>query len=159
MKIRKPTPEIYVKISALLNSAFPKSRYEVKLVEQFHDNDTPIHEWVCIHINRVIAYVAFSNAYNGNKICGLHLGPLAVAPQFQRQGIGSELLRFALRQEVIKKSPLFVLGNPEFYRHFGFKQCTMPICPFDKNNRHFSALGNTTTTPFTIDYEPEFGPH
>ena len=158
MKIRKPTREILPKVSAMLSSAFPKSRYEAKLVEQFHGNDTPIHEWVCIHINKVIAYIAFSNAYNGNEICGLHLAPLAVAPKFQRQGFGSELLNFALRQESIKKSPLFVLGNPEFYSKFGFELCTTPICPFDKENRHFLAIRNTTTTRFIVGYEDEFGP-
>ncbi len=158
MKIRKPTQEMHSKVSGLLTSAFPKSQYESRLVEQFHDNDTPIHEWVCIHIKKVIAYIAFSNAYNGDQVCGLHLAPLAVAPKFQRQGIGSQLLKFALRQESIKKSPLFVLGDPKFYRRFGFESCTLPICSFDKNNRHFSAIRNTTTTRFIIGYEPEFGP-
>jgi putative acetyltransferase len=131
MKIRKPTKEIRNKVAAMLGSAFPKSQYEKKLVEAFHENDTPIHEWTCIHINKVIAYVAFSNAYDGDTVCGLHLAPLAVAPQFQGQGFGAELLKFALRQEVIKETPLFVLGNPKFYQKFGFKHCTSPICPFD----------------------------
>ena len=158
MKIRKPTQETYVKVSALLSSAFPKSLYEQKLVEELHDNDTPIHEWVCIHMNKVVAYIAFSNAYNGDELCGLHLAPLAVAPQFQRQGFGSELLKFALRQEAIKESPLFVLGKPAFYQRFGFKHCPLPICPFTKNNKHFLALRNTATTQFIVGYEPEFGP-
>ncbi|MCP4116370.1 MAG: N-acetyltransferase [Desulfobacteraceae bacterium] len=158
MKIRKPTQENYAKVSALLRSAFPNSRYEAGLVEQFHNNETPIHEWVCIHINKVVAYIAFSNAYNGDEACGLHLAPLAVAPQFQRQGFGSELMRFALRQKPIKSSTLFVLGAPGFYQRFGFEPCTMPVCPFTKNNKHFSALRNTTTTQFTVEYEPEFGP-
>lgn len=158
MKIRKPTLEIYPKVSALLSSAFPKSPYEARLVEQFHYNETPIHECVCIHMNKVIAYIAFSNAYNENEVCGLHLAPIAVAPKFQRQGIGSELLRFTLGRESIKKSPLFVLGAPQFYQQFGFEHCTIPICPFDKENRHFLALRNTTTTRFIVGYEPEFGP-
>ena len=157
MKIRKPTRENHVKISALLKSAFPKSLYEQGLVEEFHDNETPIHEWVCIHINRVVGYIAFSNAYNGDKICGLHLAPLAVTPQFQRQGFGSELLSFALRQQVIKESPLFVLGNPGFYQRFGFAHCALPVCPFTKNNRHFMAIRNNSTAPFIVGYEPEFG--
>jgi putative acetyltransferase len=79
-----------------------------------------------------------------------------VKPEFQRQGIGSELLRFALRQEAIKTSTIFVLGDPRFYRKFGFAPCTMPICPFDKNNRHFLSLRNTTTSQFTVGYEAEF---
>lgn len=156
MKIRKPTPENYGKVSGLLGSAFPKSRFEKKLVENFHANKTPIHEWVCIHVNKFIGYIALSNAYKDKEICGLHLAPLAVAPEFQRQGIGSELIRFALRQEPIKTSTVFVLGNPEFYQRFGFRQCAIPLCPFDKDNRHFLALGSTVTASFTVGYEPEF---
>ena len=157
MKIRKPTQEIFVKVSALLSSAFPKSQYEIQLVERLHDNGTPIHEWVCIHVNKVVAYIAFTNAYNDDQICGLHLAPIAVAPRYQRQGFGSELVNFALRQEPIKNNPIFVLGMPRFYKRFGFEPCTLPVCPFSPKNKHFSALRNTSTTQFTIGYEPEFG--
>lgn len=156
MKIRKLSPENYTKVAALLQQAFPGSTYEGQLVENFHKNGTAVHEWVGIHTNRVIAYIAFSNAYNGAAVCGLHLAPLAVNPDFQRQGTGSELLRFALRQEVIKESTIFVLGAPGFYRKFGFEPCAQPLCPFDKHNDHFLSLRNTTTTKFTVGYEAEF---
>ncbi len=157
MKIRKLTPENYPKASALLLQAFPGSNYEVKLVENFHKNGTAVHEWVCIHVGKIIAYIAFSKAYNGSEVCGLHLAPLAVKPEFQRQGIGSELLRFALRQDVIKTSTIFVLGNPGFYQKFGFEPCAMPLCPFDnKKKSHFLSIRNTTSSPFTVGYEPEF---
>ena len=157
MKIRKVTPELHTKSSALLRQTFPRSTYEVNLVEAFHKHETDIHEWVCIHVNRVIAYIAFSNAYDNNeKVCGLHLAPLAVKPEFQKQGIASELMRFALRQEAIKSSTLFVLGAPKFYKKFGFTSCANPICPFDKNNSHFLSLRNTESTAFTVGYESEF---
>ncbi len=157
MKIRKVTPELYIKSSALLQLAFPRSTYEVKLVEDFHKHETDIHEWVCIHVNRVIAYIAFSNAFDNNdEVCGLHLAPLAVKPEFQGQGIASELMRFALRQPAIKSSTLFVLGDPAFYKKFGFTPCTNPICPFDKNNAHFLSIRNTESTKFTVGYESEF---
>ncbi len=157
MKIRKVTPELQPKAYALLRNAFPKSSYEVRLVEQFHENGTDVHEWVCIHVNKVVAYIAFSKAYNDFEPCGLHLAPLAVKPEFQKQGIGSELLRFALRQEVIKSETLFVLGDPAFYRKFGFELCSSPICPFDKNNAHFLSIRNDESVEFTVEYEPEFG--
>ncbi len=157
MKIRKLTPENYPKASALLRQAFPRSNYEVQLVENLHKDGKTVHEWVCIHINAVIAYIAFSKAYKGSAVCGLHLAPLAVKPDFQRQGIGSELLRFALRQETIKESTIFVLGDPRFYRRFGFAPCAMPICPFAKGNGHFLSLRNDTTSQFTVGYEAEFG--
>jgi putative acetyltransferase len=107
---------------------------------------------------KVIAYIAFSNAYHGNDICGLHLAPMAVTPEFQKQGVGAELLRFALRQEAIKSQTLFVLGEPGYYKRFGFEPCSLPICPFDTNNAHFLSMRNTIDTFFTVGYEPEFTP-
>ena len=156
MKIRKLTPENYDKVSALLRQAFPGSTYEAQLVENFHKHGRAVHEWVCIHTNTVIAFITFSNAYNGSAVCGLHLAPLAVKPELQRQGIGSELLRFALRQDVIKANTIFVLGDPRFYRRFGFEPCVTPLCPFDKNNAHFLSIRNNTASRFTVGYEPEF---
>jgi putative acetyltransferase len=156
MKIQRLTEENRAKVYALLRSAFPGSEYEAGLVQKFHENGKAVHEWVCIHTNKVIAYIAFSNAYHGNDVCGLHLAPMAVAPDFQRQGVGSELLRFALRQEAIKSRPLFVPGEPGYYNRFGFEPCSLPVCPFDKNNAHFLSMRNDSTSHFTVGYEPEF---
>ena len=156
MKIQKLTIENRPKVYALLHLAFPGSDYEARLVQKFHENGKPVHEWVCIHTGKVIAYIAFSHAWHGNDICGLHLAPMAVTPEFQRQGVGSELLRFALRQEVIKSQTLFVLGEPGYYQRFGFEPCSAPICPFDNNNAHFLGMRNTVTASFVVGYEPEF---
>ncbi len=155
MKIRTLTPGTSAKASALLRQAFPRST-EAQLFEKLHNNNKIMHDWVCIHRNTVIAYIAFSKAFDGTKVCGLHLAPLAVKPEMQNQGIGSELLRFSLRQDIIRESTIFVLGAPRFYRKFGFEPCTMPICPLDKNNAHFLSVRNTTSRRYTVGYEPEF---
>lgn len=156
MKIQKVSIEHRPKVYALLQRAFPGSDYEARLVQKLHENGRTLQEWVCIHVNKAIAYIAFSNAWQGRDICGLHLAPMAVAPDFQKQGVGTELLRFALRQEAIKDQPLFVLGEPGYYRRFGFEPCTVPICPFDTDNAHFLSIRNSVTDSFTIGYEPEF---
>lgn len=156
MKIRTLIPDDYVKTSALLRQAFPRSQYEAKLFEKLHENKKIAHEWVCIHRHAVIAYIAFSNAFDGAKICGLHLAPIAVQPQMQNLGIGAELLRFSLRQEGIKESTIFVLGDPKFYQKFGFLRCVLPLCPFDKKNAHFLSIRNNTTHKYTVGYEREF---
>lgn len=158
MKIQKVTEEHRPKVYALLASAFPYSSYETDLVQQLHAHGKPLHEWVCIQTSKVIAYLAFSNAYRGEELCGLHLAPMAVAPDFQGRGVGSELLRFALRQEEIKSQPLFVLGKPDYYRRFGFEPCSMPLCPFDKYNAHFLSLRYASDAKFIVGYEPEFKP-
>jgi len=156
MKIQKVSIENRPKVYALLQNAFPGSDYEAALVRKLHENGKTVHEWICLHVNKAIAYIAFTPAYHGQEVCGLHLAPMAVAPDFQRQGVGSELLRFALRQEVIKNQPLFVLGEAGYYSRFGFEPCMLPVCPFDENNAHFLSMRNSGSSSFTIGYEPEF---
>ena len=157
MKIQKLTIENRPRVYALLRLAFPNTEFQAELVEKLHENGRPIHEWVCLHANRIIAYLVFSNAYNGD-VCGLHLGPMAVTPDFQRQRVGSELLRYALRQEQIKSQALFVHGKPDYFGRFGFEPCSHPIYPFAKNNAHFLSMGNNSEARFTVGYEPEFKP-
>ncbi len=156
MKIRKVVPDIHAKVSALLRHSFPGSSYEERLVDNLHSNNRPLHEWVCIHTNKVIAYIAFSNAYDGVGVCGFHLAPLVVKPEFQRRGIGSELLHFSLRQNAIKEKTLFVMGDPVFYKKFGFEPCVVPTSPFKQKKACFLSMRNTSSDQFTVGYEPEF---
>lgn len=156
MKIQKLTTENRPRVYALLQRAFPNSAYEAALVQKLHENNRAMHEWICIHTSKVIAYIAFTSAWHGKVVCGLHLAPMAVAPDFQRQGVGTELLRFALRQEPIKNQTLFVLGEPAYYRRFGFEPCRQPVCPFDTNNAHFMVMRNSAAPGLVVGYEPEF---
>ena len=55
-----------------------------------------------------------------NAVC---LGPLAVLPTFQRQGIGSQLMEAGLaecRRQGHKA--VFLLGHPSYYPRFGFRR-------------------------------------
>jgi putative acetyltransferase len=53
----------------------------------------------------------------------LELAPLAVAPERQRQGIGSALTRAALAAADGRGEPLvLVLGHPGYYVRFGFRR-------------------------------------
>ncbi|MGD9948092.1 MAG: GNAT family N-acetyltransferase [Desulfobulbus sp.] len=156
MKIRALNPELLAKAGSLVDHAFAPSRYELRLFDNLHAKNRPLYEWGCIHRNAVVAYICFSRAFHGKKVCGLHLAPLAVQPQMQGQGIGSELLRFALRQEIIASQPIFVIGRPAYYQKFGFVPIDAPLCPFDKGNRQFLSRGSSINVAFTIGYEPEF---
>lgn len=156
MKIRKLTPEYIPKAASLLDHAFAPNRYHVQLFDKLHEHNRTMHEWVCLLRNSVVAYIGLTNAYNGRKMVGLHLGPIAVKPQMQNQGLGSELLRFALRQEGIREHTIFVLGDGQFFQRFGFAPCALPKCPLDKGNRHFLSIRNDGCDEYTVAYEPEF---
>lgn len=157
MKIRQLTQEEHPRASALLRKAFAGSNYETRLFTNLHARQRVLHEWIGIHRGKVVGYICYSNAYRRKEVCGLHLAPLAVTPHMQNQGIGSELLRFSLRQKEIQGKTIFVLGDKGFYTRFGFEACSNPICPFDRNNEHFFSLGSTPDETFTVGYEPEFG--
>jgi len=50
------------------------------------------------------------------------LAPMAVLPEFQRQGIGSRLVRYGL--DILRQGScpfIIVLGHPEYYPRFGFE--------------------------------------
>lgn len=50
------------------------------------------------------------------------LGPVAVDPQFQGRGIGSALLHAVVgAADALDEPALVLLGNPSFYRRFGFE--------------------------------------
>lgn len=52
----------------------------------------------------------------------LQLSPVSVAPERQRRGIGSTLVREALRRADEAGEPfVLVLGHPEYYPRFGFE--------------------------------------
>lgn len=53
------------------------------------------------------------------------LSPLGVSPAFQRQGIGSELIRHALAAAERERIPLvFLEGSPRYYGKRGFERAT-----------------------------------
>ena len=53
---------------------------------------------------------------------GMALGPMAVVPERQRQGIGSQLVQAAVAALRERSCPfIIVLGHPEYYPRFGFQ--------------------------------------
>ena len=56
-----------------------------------------------------------------DPVSALALAPMAVRPEFQRQGIGSELVRRGLEAcKVASHRIIIVVGHPGYYPRFGF---------------------------------------
>ena len=71
----------------------------------------------------VIGHVAFSPVtIDDNKsFLGYILGPLAVLPEYQGQGAGSELVKQGIEQlSATETHIIFVYGDPQYYSRFGF---------------------------------------
>ena len=77
---------------------------------------------VAEHSGRVVGHVAYSPvtiSSGANDWYGL--GPLAVVPDLQSQGIGSALVRAGLeRLRSLSARGCVVLGDPAYYGRFGF---------------------------------------
>lgn len=74
--------------------------------------------------NSVIGHVAASPVQVAGKSLGwFGLGPVSVASGHQRRGVGSALVRAALAElQANGAAGCVLLGDPAFYRRFGFLQ-------------------------------------
>lgn len=138
----------------LLDAAFAPSRFESALVDSVISGNEPYFDWVVLRNGRIGGYVLYTAATREkNHTIGFHLAPVAVDPDLQGIGLGSELIRRTLDSESLKESAIFVLGQPAFYERFGFKPVTTAICPYDESNDHFRALRwKETAEHFVIGY-------
>ncbi len=72
----------------------------------------------------IVGHIVFSPVtINGTEIGWFGLGPVSVRPEFQGNGIGGMLIRAGLDQlKAAGASGCVVLGDPAYYRRFGFEQ-------------------------------------
>jgi putative acetyltransferase len=77
---------------------------------------------VAVSDGRVVGHIAFSGARVGDSEAGWFLlGPVAVLPDVQGQGIGSALVDSGLaRLRAGDASGCVLVGDPVFYGRFGF---------------------------------------
>lgn len=97
---------------------------EARLVDALRDGGYVQVSLVAERDEQIVGHVLFSDLpiiTDSGTVPALALAPMAVVPKFQRQGIGSELVRRGLN--VCREQGhriVIVLGHPEFYPRFGF---------------------------------------
>ena len=98
------------------------SDFAVNLLNEKHP--VKIISLVAIVNNKIVGHAAFSPVYleNTNEHFGYILAPLAVSPNFQKNKIGSSLIKYGLDTlSNIGPFIVFVYGDPQYYSRFGFK--------------------------------------
>ena len=72
---------------------------------------------------RVVGHVAFSPVTISDGCPDWYvLGPVSVLPEYQRQGIGSALIREGIsRLKDLRARGCCLVGHPEYYGRFGFR--------------------------------------
>lgn len=111
-----------VTISAFLNAPYT-SHTEQHVVDALRKAGKLTISLVAEVDGTVVGHVAISPVSISDGAVGwFGLGPISVVPQYQRRGIGSQLMREALHKLRERgASGCVVLGEPEYYGRFGFR--------------------------------------
>lgn len=122
--ILRESPDRVGAIRDLLMSAFP-TEGEAEVVNDLRNANALRVSLVAVDSDRVIGHVAFNSVSilppQPATSVVLALAPLAVAPDAQRRGIGSALVRAGLLAcAEIGCNAVVVLGDPDYYGRFGF---------------------------------------
>ncbi len=96
---------------------------------------------------RIVGNIAYSRVFNGEEMCSemIAFGPVSVHPDYQRQGIGREMIAFTLKKaEELGYKAVMITGSPEYYRKFGFIPAAkygiyLPSMKQEEENDYFMA--------------------
>jgi putative acetyltransferase len=118
MIVRLEMPGDVVAIRIVEEIAFGR-RDEARLVDDLRAAGDAVFSLVAVDDGIVAGHAIFSRLQA--PFPALALGPVAVLPEYRRKGIASQLIREGIaRSEAAGWAAIFVLGDPAFYRRFGF---------------------------------------
>ncbi|MEM9059982.1 MAG: N-acetyltransferase [Pseudomonadota bacterium] len=108
-------------LETLYGTAFPDEDL-VSLVHALIGDGDNVFTFTATSNECLLGHAALSTcAMTGSKLRVALLGPVCVAPEHQRTGIGGALIRHCLEKgEQIGMSGVCVLGDPAYYERHGF---------------------------------------
>ena len=145
--IRSEQVDDHAAIAEVNREAFGREG-EPRLVAALRDAEgfDPALSLVALRESEVVGHILFSPIHierDGGDVPAVALAPMAVRPEFQRQGIGSALVRAGLKAcSRAEYRIVVVLGHSDYYPRFGFT----PACehgvraPFEVPDEAFMVL-------------------
>lgn len=132
IEIRESVPRDLASIEVLYPDAFPDEDL-LPLVRELLQDAPAALSLVGIIDSSLVGHVIFTTCrVTGNIDKVALLGPLAVASAWQKQGIGSAIVRAGLQGlENAGVTHVYVLGDPAYYGRLGFapETCVAPPYP------------------------------
>ena len=126
--VREEGPDDIDAIRRLNEKAFGQLA-EANIVERLRENCPNLLSLVAIQADQIVGHLLFSPVSiegDGKTMQGMGLAPMAVLPEYQRQGIGSLLVQEGLEILTNRSCPfVMVLGHPEYYPRFGFERASL----------------------------------
>lgn len=119
--IRKSTKGEAEQILSLYPKAFPEEDL-VPLVRSLLDDDLQVLSLVAAKANEIVGHIIFTPCFvEGTGQAVSLLGPLCIAPEHQRQGLGTRLMSAGIEQLTASGvHEVLVLGDPAYYSRLGF---------------------------------------
>jgi putative acetyltransferase len=143
MRIRSERTGDAGAVRRILLAAFA-GQGEADLVDQLRADHALVLALVAEQDRAICGHVAFPRLMvetHDRYDEAVGLAPLAVAPERQRRGIGSALVRAGLRVLAAQGEALvFVLGEPAYYARFGFAVAAARPFASAYSGSHFMAL-------------------
>ena len=126
LTIRADRPGDEAAISRLITEAFATAPHssgtEARIVDDLRSAGALTVSLIAEREGRLVGHVAFSPVTIAGANRGwFGLGPVAVLPGYQEQGIGAQLIKSGLGElRAIGAKGCVVLGDPGYYARFGF---------------------------------------
>lgn len=124
IRIREEQSEDIRVIRKVNERAFGQPK-EADVVDELRRNCNDLLSLVAVAQNQVVGHILFSPATIESEdriVRGVGLAPMAVLPEYQRKGVGAELIRTGITRLENKGCPfVIVLGHAEYYPRFGFE--------------------------------------
>jgi len=122
--IRPEQPGDAAAVRHVNERAFPTS-IEADIVDALRVSCPDRLSLVAVDEGRVVGHILFSPAVlntTAGELRGMALAPMAVLPERQNRGVGSDLVRAGLGILRQRGCPfVIVLGHPAYYPRFGFE--------------------------------------
>jgi putative acetyltransferase len=120
IQIREERPDDAAAIREVNDRAFGQDQ-EGRIVDALRANGAATLSLVATLDDRIVGHIMYSPVIVGD-VTGAGLGPMAVLPEHQNQGIGSALVRSGSEKIAQTACPfIVVLGHASFYPRFDFR--------------------------------------